>query len=83
MSTKIPTFCKVCEPSCGLIAEVENGQLVGLMPDADHPVTKGFACNKGLAGLELHRDPDRCNYPERRRADGTFEGIGHSSWVLA
>jgi anaerobic selenocysteine-containing dehydrogenase len=80
MSTKIPTFCKVCEPSCGLIAEVENGQLVGLMPDADHPVTKGFACNKGLAGLELHRDPDRCNYPERRRADGTFEPI---SWETA
>lgn len=80
MSEMIPTFCKVCEPSCGLVAEVEAGELVGLRPDADHPVTKGFACNKGLAGLELHRDPDRCNDPERRRADGTFERI---SWETA
>ncbi len=74
---EIPTFCRVCEPSCGLVATVEDGALVGLRPDADHPVTAGFACNKGLAGLELHRDPDRCDYPERRREDGTFERI---SW---
>jgi anaerobic selenocysteine-containing dehydrogenase len=77
---KIPTFCRVCEPSCGLEAEVENDQLVGLRPDAAHPVTAGFACNKGLAGLDLHRDPDRCDYPERRREDGSFERI---SWDTA
>jgi anaerobic selenocysteine-containing dehydrogenase len=63
-----------------LIAEVEDGELVGLRPDAAHPVTAGFACNKGLAGLELHRDPDRCDYPERRRPDGGFERI---SWETA
>ncbi|MDG2334305.1 MAG: molybdopterin-dependent oxidoreductase [Myxococcota bacterium] len=74
------TYCRVCEPSCGLIAQVEDGELTGLKPDQEHPVTKGFACNKGLAGLELHRDPDRCNSPERRRADGSFEQI---SWQTA
>ena len=77
---EIPTFCRVCEPSCGLIARVEGDELVSLRPDADHPVTAGFACNKGLAGADLHRDPDRCDYPERRRADGTFERV---SWDVA
>ncbi|MAJ61869.1 MAG: hypothetical protein CBC48_19260 [bacterium TMED88] len=74
------TYCRVCEPSCGLVAQIEEGELVGLKPDKAHPVTQGFACNKGLAGLELHRDPDRCNDPERRRADGSFERI---SWDTA
>ena len=74
------TYCRVCEPSCGLVAQIEDGELVGLKPDRAHPVTQGFACNKGLAGLELHRDPDRCNDPERRRADGSFERI---SWETA
>ncbi len=78
MSTQeVATFCRICEPSCGLVAEVEDGELVGVKPDTNHPVTKGFACNKGLASLDLHRDPDRCDYPQRRRADGTFERI---SW---
>ena len=49
MSTKHNTFCRVCEPSCALIAEVENDEIVSLLPDRDHPVTKGFACHKGLA----------------------------------
>ena len=71
------TFCRVCEPSCGLVARIEDDKLVALRPDRDHPVTRGFACNKGLAGAALHADPDRCNTPERRRPDGTFEAI---SW---
>ncbi len=74
---EIPTFCRVCEPACGLIAHVKDGELVRLRPDKDHPVTRGFACNKGLAGDEIHRDPDRVDYPLRRCADGEFERI---SW---
>ncbi len=66
------TFCRVCEPACGLVASVEGGALVGLAPDKEHPVTQGFACNKGLAGLDIHRDPDRLGRPLRRELDGTL-----------
>ena len=68
------TFCRVCEPSCALVAEVENGEIKTLKPDRDHPVTKGFACHKGLATLDIHQDPDRLMYPQRKSADG-FERI--------
>ena len=37
------TFCRVCEPSCGMIATVEDGRLTALQPDREHPVTKGMA----------------------------------------
>ena len=60
---KKPTFCRVCEPACGLLATVEDGRLVRLEPDRAHPSTKGFACPKGLAGAEIHNDPDRLNHP--------------------
>ena len=46
MSSKHNTFCRVCEPSCALIAEVENDEIISLLPDRDHPVTKGFACTR-------------------------------------
>jgi anaerobic selenocysteine-containing dehydrogenase len=74
---EVTTFCRVCEPACGLIAQVRDGELVRLRPDKANPITRGFACNKGLAGDEIHRDPDRVDHPLRRRADGSFERV---SW---
>jgi anaerobic selenocysteine-containing dehydrogenase len=68
--SEIPTFCRVCEPACGLVARVEDGELVELGPDREHPVSKGFFCQKGTAGLAIHRDPDRLDHPQRRGDDG-------------
>ena len=62
---EVRTFCRICEPSCGLVAHVTDGRLVKLSPDRDHPVTKGFACHKGIAGLDVHDDPDRLSQPLR------------------
>ncbi|MGV0642492.1 molybdopterin-dependent oxidoreductase [Mycolicibacterium sp. XJ2546] len=76
----LPTFCRICEPLCGMIATVEDGRLVELRPDKDHPVSKGFACQKGIAFAEVVNDPDRVTTPLRKRADGRFEPV---SWDAA
>jgi anaerobic selenocysteine-containing dehydrogenase len=76
----VRTFCRVCEPACGLVAEVRDGQLEKLSPDKAHPVSRGYACHKGLFGADIHRDPDRLDHPQRRTADGTLERI---SWEQA
>ncbi len=76
----VRTFCRVCEPACGLIAEVVDGELTTLRPDREHPVTKGFACHKGLAATQIHHDPDRLDQPMRRTDSGGFEAI---SWDTA
>ena len=68
----VRTFCRICEPSCGLVAHVEMGRLTKLTPDRDHPVTKGFACHKGLAAVDLHHDPDRLDHPMLRDPDGSW-----------
>jgi anaerobic selenocysteine-containing dehydrogenase len=67
MTQHIPTFCRVCEPSCGLVAEVENDRLIRLRPDRDNPVSRGFACHKGVGFDAIHNDPDRLDVPLRRR----------------
>ena len=66
---EVSTFCRVCEPACGLVATVDDGQIVHVRADDDHPVSKGFACTKGIAALDIHRDPDRLNHPQRRVDD--------------
>ncbi len=73
---RIHTFCRVCEPACGLVATVRDGALQTLEPDRDHPVTRGFACHKGLAAKDVHLDPDRVDRPLERGADGAFHPVG-------
>ena len=83
MATTKHTFCRICEPLCPLIAELdEGGAVTRLRPDKAHPVTQGFACHKGLSYLDVHQDPDRLDYPLRRtnprsEAIGQFERV---SW---
>src|ERR671935_1993281 len=74
-----PTFCRICEPLCGMIATVEDGRLVALRPDKDHPLSAGFACQKGIAFTEVVNDPDRVTTP-LRRTDHGFEPV---SWDVA
>ncbi|MFN8032710.1 MAG: molybdopterin-dependent oxidoreductase [Mycobacterium sp.] len=71
------TYCRICEPMCGLIAAVENERLVSLRPDPDHPLSQGRACPKGIAFTDVQNDPDRVLTPLRRRSDGGFEEV---SW---
>lgn len=73
------TFCRICEPLCGMIATVEDGKLVALRPDKEHPLSAGFACQKGIAFTEVVNDPDRVTTPLRRTPDG-FEPV---SWDVA
>ncbi|MEA3018990.1 MAG: hypothetical protein QOI47_514 [Actinomycetota bacterium] len=80
MESQVKTFCRVCEPSCGLVAQVDDGRLVGLKADFDHPITKGYACHKGIATLDINHDPDRLDHPMQRSVDGTWTA---TSWDVA
>lgn len=71
------TYCRICESLCGMVAEVEGDRLLALRADKDHPLSAGFACQKGIAFTEVVNDPDRVTTPLRRRPDGTFE---ETSW---
>lgn len=70
------TYCRICEPLCGLIATVEDGRLTQLRPDPDHPLSRGQACPKGIAFTEIQNDPDRVLHPLRRTSSGEFERVG-------
>ncbi|MFD0687140.1 molybdopterin-containing oxidoreductase family protein [Actinomadura fibrosa] len=74
---QVHTYCRICEPLCGLEATVRDGELLQIRPDREHPLSKGFACPKGIAMAEVQNDPDRVLHPLRRRPDGEFERV---SW---
>src|ERR687891_327384 len=74
------TFCRICEPLCGMVATVEGDRITRLRPDPDHPLSRGYACPKGIAMAEVQNDPDRVLHPLRRVGDGEFERV---SWEVA
>jgi formate dehydrogenase len=74
------TFCRICEAHCGMVATVEEGRVTRLRPDPEHPLSRGYACPKGIAMVDVQNDPDRVTRPLRRRAGGGFEPV---SWEAA
>jgi anaerobic selenocysteine-containing dehydrogenase len=79
MDGNVATFCRLCEVMCGLTATVEGGRVVKIRGDTEHPVSAGFACNKGLLALDVHHDPERLDTP-LRRTDSGWEPL---SWTDA
>ena len=75
MTQKV-TFCRICEPLCGMVATVEDGKITKLRPDPANPLSEGCACPKGIAMAEVQNDPDRVLHPLRRTASGEFERVG-------
>jgi anaerobic selenocysteine-containing dehydrogenase len=57
---KVKTACPLdCWDTCSIIADVQDGRVIQLDGDAQHPVTQGFLCSKG------HRLKDRMYSEER------------------
>ncbi len=65
-----------CPDVCGIVANVEDGRVVRLQGDPQHPVTKGFLCHRTSRFLERQYDPDRLTTPLIRKGSD-FEPI---SW---
>ena len=66
-----------------MLAHVEDGRIVRIQGDRDHPNNKGYICVKGKAEAERLYHPDRLLYPLRRvgeRGDGKWERV---SWETA
>ena len=67
-----------CPDMCSLIAHVDNGKVVRVQGDPDHPYTAGFACGKVNRDADLVNSPERIATPLRRtgpKGSGQFATI--------
>ncbi len=72
-----------CPDLCSLLVTVEDGRIVRIQGDPDHPVTDGFACAKVSRDMDLVHSPERVRAPLRRvgkKGAGAFEPV---SWDAA
>ena len=75
---EVKTFCRICEPFCGLIADVKGGRIVEIKPNPDHVLSKGHRCMKSSGMVDVTYDRDRILSPMKRvGGPGEFEPV---SW---
>jgi anaerobic selenocysteine-containing dehydrogenase len=61
--TTVRSICFECHSRCGVILEVEDGRLLQVRGDPDHPHSHGYTCPKGRAAPEMIYHPDRITRP--------------------
>lgn len=72
---QLKTACnRDCPDACGIVATVVDGRVTRLQGDPDHPVTRGFLCERTSRFLERQYAPDRLTTPLRRRGE-RFEAV--------
>ncbi|MBM7661368.1 anaerobic selenocysteine-containing dehydrogenase [Bacillus mesophilus] len=79
-----PSVCSLdCPDQCGLLVHKQDGKIVKIEGDPNHPVTKGNICNKVRHMTHRIYDPNRLQFPLKRvgkKGEGKFEEI---SWEEA
>ncbi|HWI65218.1 MAG TPA: molybdopterin-dependent oxidoreductase [Symbiobacteriaceae bacterium] len=77
----VPSSCFQCPAICGIIGYVENGKVVKIEGNPNHPNNQGRICAKGQAGASQAYDAQRILYPmiqTKERGDKT--GWRKASW---
>jgi anaerobic selenocysteine-containing dehydrogenase len=64
---RIRGFCALCRSRCGCVSVVEDGTLVRVEPDPEHPTGQAI-CAKARAAPELVHSGERLTHPMRRTA---------------
>ncbi len=82
------TLCnRDCPDSCGIVATVEDGRVTKLAGDPEHPVTRGFLCQRTNRFLDLQYSPERLTAPLMRKNGelvevGWDEALDHAATEL-
>jgi predicted molibdopterin-dependent oxidoreductase YjgC len=72
----IQTICPYCGCGCAINLEVVDGEITGVLPVSDHPVSQGGLCIKGWNAHTFVQHPDRLKSPLIRE-NGSFR---EASW---
>jgi formate dehydrogenase major subunit len=66
------SICPYCAVGCGMIVGVQDGKVVNIEGDPEHPINQGALCSKGSTLSQLVNSPRRITKPAYR-APGAAE----------
>lgn len=76
MLRQVHSFCRICSGGCGTVLTLDEAdRIVDIRGDKAQPMSRGYACGKGLQAEESHHGPHRLLRPLRRSAGDAFEEL--------
>ncbi len=69
-----------CPDTCSMVYEVENGKLISVKGNPDHPMTRGGLCVKLKDYEKRHYHPDRLLYPLKRTGPKGSKQFKRITW---
>jgi thiosulfate reductase/polysulfide reductase chain A len=73
------TCCQFCSNMCGVLVTVENGRILSIRGNPDHPLSHGFVCERVRIAPKWLDHPDQLMYPLKRvgrRGEGKWQRMG-------
>jgi formate dehydrogenase major subunit len=67
------SICPYCGVGCGLLVSSENGKIINIEGDPDHPINEGSLCSKGGSVFQVAQN-------ERRLDKVLYRAPGASNW---
>jgi formate dehydrogenase major subunit len=81
-AAEVRTICPFCSVGCGMIAHVEDGRLINLEGDPDHPISEGSLCPKGSSTFQFAYNDRRLKKALYRKPGGTAWETVEVDWAL-
>jgi formate dehydrogenase major subunit len=89
---EIPSVCTFCGVGCGIICHVQNGVIINIDGDPDHPINEGTLCSKGSSHYNVSYiydskgrpklNPNRLTHPLYREAGSSEYKVVEWDWAL-
>lgn len=67
------SICTFCAGNCGVLVHVKDGRVVKVEGNKEHPISRGFVCQRVAYAPKWLYHPEHLNYP-LKRAGGRGEG---------
>ena len=78
------SYCRICAAACGIIVTVKGDAVVKVRGDVEHPISRGYTCEKGRALPQWHHSSSRLDAPRVRGVEVEWnEALDHLAGILS
>lgn len=71
-------ICNFCASGCGVLVHVQDGQIIKIEGNREHPISRGFTCQRIKYATRWLNHPEQLKYPLKRageRGEGKWQRI--------
>jgi thiosulfate reductase/polysulfide reductase chain A len=77
------SICTFCAGNCAVLVHVKNGQILKIEGNREHPISRGFICERPRYAVQWLNHPEQLKYPLKRAGERGENKWQRISWEQA